>query len=132
MHSRRSHLFLLVVGLSLAGASAYAGQAQPQRHPAPAGDHLTYPATAADFRQLVSERVAKSRARVEDYIAGKQLRPEDAAALRARFQTDVDQVMRKVDEVCADGTVTHEEARAVHELAQSLRREWERLRGDIK
>jgi hypothetical protein len=117
-------LWVLVVGLSSlspAIATAASTPSQTQRQ-----EHLKYPAPAAEFREHVSERIAGARERLDEYIVNKGLRPEEASALRARFQAGVAQVNAKVDEVCADGTVTADEAKAVHELAKSLRRDWDR------
>ena len=79
-----------------------------------------FPMAAAEFRQHVTDRVAKARVKMEEHIASKQLPQDKADAHRARFQIAVDQITAKVDEVCADGTVTKEEALAVRELARSL------------
>ncbi len=91
--------------------------------PADAQDegHLAYPATAAAFREHVADRVADARARLEKHIADNQVPAQKADAMRAHFQVAIATLNAKVDEVCADGTVTHDEAVSVHELAKQLR-----------
>jgi hypothetical protein len=83
--------------------------------------HLQYPATAAVFRAYVNDRITTARARLEHHIAEHQIGPQRADFLRGRFQAAIGALNAKVDEVCADGTVTHEEAHEVHELAKALR-----------
>jgi hypothetical protein len=75
---------------------------------------------AAEFRQQVSGRLEKARARMEERLTTDHLPPEQAAALRATFTASVAQINAKVDQVTADGTVTKEEAEAVHELVRPL------------
>ncbi len=75
---------------------------------------------AAEFRDHVTKRLEKARAHVEEFIVSKQIPREKADEIRAHFDAAVAQIGSKVDEVCADGTVTKEEAEAVHELVRSL------------
>jgi hypothetical protein len=79
-----------------------------------------FPMTAAEFRDHVNKRVEKARLKLEEHITEKQLPADKADEHRARFRAAVAQISTKVDEVCADGTVTKEEAEAVRELAKSL------------
>jgi len=108
----------LVAGLSALPSTAHA------RPPAPAGVHdeaePKFPMSAAEFRDRVSRRVEQARQKMEEHITEKQLPADKADEHRARFQAAIAQINAKVDEVCADGTVTKEEAEAVHELAKSL------------
>jgi hypothetical protein len=85
--------------------------------------HLEYPAPAPAFRKLVDERIEGARVRLEQYITTKAVPREKAQALRERFRAAIAQINAKVTEACADGTVTAEEARGVHELAKELRAE---------
>jgi hypothetical protein len=118
----RTNRFLPALALA-AGLCALpvAAHAQP---PSPAGLHdeaePKFPMTAAEFRERVSRRIEQARAKMEEHIAEKQLPADRADEHRARFRAAVAQISTKVDEVCADGTVTREEAEAVHELAKSL------------
>jgi hypothetical protein len=98
--------------------SAFASPAQSMTQ---LEEHLAYPASPAVFRERVNDRVAKARARVEQFILDEEVSPETAKKVRARFEAAIAQIHAKVDEVCADGTVTAEEAIAVHELARTLR-----------
>jgi hypothetical protein len=111
-----SGLTLSVAGAAYAANPSHEGGARVED-----GDgDKKFPMAAADFRQHVSARIDQARARMEQHIASQQLPQDQADALRARFNAGVAQGSAKVDEVCADGTVTRDEARSVHELAKSL------------
>jgi len=105
--------------VTLLAATPVAARTQP---PTPAGMRddrdAKFPMTAAEFREHVSRHLEKARARMEERIA--QLPADQAEARRAHFKAAVAQITAKVDEVCGDGTVTKEEAEAVHELSRSL------------
>ena len=103
------------------GAHADPPPDESQGDPGEEGSHLQYPVTAAVFRVHYAQRVTQARSRMEKHIVDHQLDQAKADALRARFQSALTQVNAKVDEVCSDGTVTRDEAIAVHELAKSLR-----------
>ena len=79
------------------------------------------PTPAAEFRAHVQARQEKMRAKLEEHIAAKKLPEAKANEIRAKFNAAVAKVNEKVEEVCADGTVTKEEAHAVRALAKSLR-----------
>jgi hypothetical protein len=83
--------------------------------------HLQYPATAAVFRAYVGDRITAARAKLEHHIVEQQIGQQRADVMRARFDAAIGTLNAKVDEVCADGTVTHEEAHQVHQLAKQLR-----------
>jgi hypothetical protein len=108
----------LAAGLCALPVAAYA------RPSAPAGLHdeaePKFPMTAAEFRDRVGRRIEQARAKMEEHITEKQLPADKADEHRARFRAAIAQLTAKVDEVCADGTVTKEEAEAVHALAKSL------------
>jgi hypothetical protein len=114
----RAPAFALIAALSAFSVAASAQSAPPQDSEHEAS--RKYPMTAADFQKLVGERIEQHRARMESHISSKQLPADKAEELRARFKAAVAQVNAKVDEVCADGTVTLAEAQEVHELARSL------------
>ncbi|MGD0523632.1 MAG: hypothetical protein ABSE49_00740 [Polyangiaceae bacterium] len=113
-------LFALAIAGGLS-ALPVAAHAQP---PVPAGLHdeaePKFPMSAAEFRDRVSRRIEQARVKMEEHITEKQLPADKADEHRARFRAAIAQLNTKVDEVCADGTVTKEEAEAVHELAKSL------------
>jgi hypothetical protein len=118
---------LAVLATAAAAALALAPGAIAHADP-PADDsgeegqtHLQYPATAAVFRAYVSERITTARAKLEHHIVEHQINQQRADVLRARFNAAIGTLNAKVDAVCADGTVTHEEAHEVHELAKQLR-----------
>ena len=121
MRSLVPRLAVLAGALSFAAPAAACATTTTAPSRVEAKEHLEYPATAAAFRDHVSARVAQARARVEQYIADAKLDAKKADEVRARFQAAIVKIDAKVDEVCADGTVTEPEALAVHELAKALR-----------
>jgi hypothetical protein len=112
--------YALVVGVALSVPSATA-YAWSSAHPEVGEEgNRKFPMTAADFRQHVNARLEKARARIEERITTEHLPQDQADGLRAQFKASVAQINTKVDQVCADGTVTKEEAEEVHELVRSL------------
>ena len=79
-----------------------------------------FPMPAAQYKEHVARHLEKARGRLEEHITAKQLPQDKADALRAQFREAVARVNARVDEVCSDGTVTKDEADAVHELAHTL------------
>jgi nicotinamide mononucleotide adenylyltransferase len=105
--------------VTLAAAATAVASTQPSAPAAMQEDRdAKFPMTAAEFREHVSRHIEKARARMEEHVA--QLPADQAEARRAHFKAAVAQITTKVDEVCADGTVTKDEAEAVHELSRSL------------
>jgi hypothetical protein len=117
-------LVLLVAAAfaTVSTAGSLTAHADPPADESQDEGHLAYPATAAAFREHVAERITSARARLEKHIADNQVPAPKADVMRARFQSAIATLNAKVDEVCADGTVTHDEAVAVHDLAKQLRR----------
>jgi hypothetical protein len=115
----RFHAIAVAIATSLSAVSVVA-LAEPPQDEHSAREDLKFPMPAAEFRQHVARHVEKSRQHMEKRIAEKQLEKDKADEARARFASAVALVNAKVDEVCADGTVTREEAEAVHQLAKSL------------
>ena len=107
----------LALALSLACSSAVVlaapGKANVARHEKHAELAKKFPMKADDFRQLVSERTAKARERMEKAISKRQVPSDKANEIRAKFAAVQAQVDAKTAEVCADGTVTLEEAKQV-------------------
>ena len=116
-----ARLFSALAVVATLSALEVAASAQP---PASATLHeeseATFPMTAGEYRGRVNRRVEEFRVRMEERMAERQLPAAKMEEHRARFRSGVAQLNTKVDEVCADGTVTKEEALAVHELAKSL------------
>jgi hypothetical protein len=106
----RASILALAFGLSTAFAV-----------PAMAHDYeKRFPMPAAEFQQHVDAREARARARMEDEIAERKLTDDEANQLRARFDAVIATVNVEVQKAEADGTVTLEEAKAVHALAFAL------------
>ena len=82
-----------------------------------------FPMAAEEFRRHIAHHERHLERKLEEYISSSQVPPEQAGAMREQFRAGVAQVDAKVSEVCADGTVTKEEAVAVHHLAKELLRQ---------
>lgn len=115
------------LALSLASASAVAladaGRAPAARHER--GDQAEkakkFPMPAAEFQQKATARATKARERMEKRLSEKQVPSEKANEIRAKFNETQAKVASKVTEVCADGTVTLDEAKAVGAVAHAGR-----------
>ena len=84
------------------------------------GDHAkNFPMPAAQFKAKVDAKTAKAKQRMEDKVKG--LPADQAKELRAKFDSGVAQVNAEVAKATADGTVTHDEAKKVREVAKSVR-----------
>lgn len=97
--------------IALAAVPAFAGQKD---------DAGQFPMAAAQFRQKVEARQQKMRERFEAAIAEKKIPAEKVAEVRAKMAENQAKVKAEVDKVCADGTVTVDEAKQVRQLAKSL------------
>jgi type II secretory pathway component HofQ len=86
------------------------------------GAKAKFPMAAADFRKHVDQRVTKARARLEAHITRKKLADDKAKEARAKFDAVVVLVNKEVEKVIADGTVTKEEAKQVHDVVKALHR----------
>ena len=119
--------FALAAALSTLAVPAFAAVHAPVvavRHEGQAGrkegNEKKFPMPAADFRAHFTQRTDKMRARLEEHIAKKNLAQDKADEIRARFNAGVAKVSEKVEAVCADGTVTKEEAQEVRAVAKSV------------
>lgn len=114
-------LTVFALALSVAGSSAVALAAPAKEHAArhEKGDMAKkFPMKAEEFQQHASKRAQKARERMEKHIAEKKLPEDKANEIRAKFNAAQVKVGQKVTEVCADGTVTLDEAKAVHAVAR--------------
>jgi hypothetical protein len=89
----------------------------------------SFPMPAAEFKAKVEARAAKFRERIIERMNAKSVPADKQKVVLAKFDERSAKVMVEVDKVCADGTVTKEEARAVHKLARELREEARAERG---
>ena len=112
----------LALSLSVAFSSALALAAAPQR------DHAArhqegakqFPVEAAAFKTHMATRLGKAREKMEERLTKKQVPADKAQEIRAKFDLGAARVNEKVDQVCADGTVTKEEAKEVRQVARQL------------
>jgi hypothetical protein len=123
--------FALALGLAFAAApiSAFAEE-KPQaakEHREPRGDRADkakrFPMKADVFRDIVEKRINKAREKLDRVLDKRDLPPGIEAQIKKDFDAGVVKVRAAADKAAADGTVTKEEARAVRDLAQELRRE---------
>lgn len=117
-------LTVFALALSVVGSSAAALAAPAKEHAArhEKGDMAKkFPMKADEFQQHASKRAQKARERMEKHIAEKKLPEDKANEVRAKFNAAQVKVGQKVTEVCADGTVTLDEAKAVHTVAREGR-----------
>ena len=115
--SRISALFL-AAALLAAPVSAFAETSAPT--PVHEEAAKKYPMTAAEFRKHVAAREEKARDRMEAHIKRKELAKDKADEVRAKFNAALAKIDAKVEEVCADGSVTKDEAEEVRALTKSL------------
>jgi hypothetical protein len=98
------------------------------------GDKPQFPMPAADFVARMAKRTEKAQARLEQHIAKKSLPADKAAEARAKFAASQAVINQEVAKVTADGTVTAEEAKQVHQVirAQSPHQGHKGKKGDKK
>ena len=120
-----NRLAALALALSLVGTSAVA-LADTGRAPVVARHEKgnkgewekKFPMPAAQFQQKAGERAQKAREHLEKRLTDKQVPADKANEIRAKFNAQQARVAQKVSEVCADGTVTLDEAKAVMAIAR--------------
>jgi hypothetical protein len=83
--------------------------------------HAKFPMPAAEFKKHSDERLAKWAGKLEEHIKRKNMPEAEAKAARARFAELSAKVNAAVTKAGADGTVTHEEAKEVREVAKEAR-----------
>ena len=82
-------------------------------------DGASYPMAAAAFKQQVDAHQARAREHMEKRAA--KLSADEAKEVRAKFDAGVAKINAEVTKATADGTVTKEEAQAIHKVAHELR-----------
>lgn len=104
-------------GKDRAGAVERGGKGEDARAP------RQFPMKGADFITMVDGRIQKVRAKVQEKIAKKGL-PE---AVQKQVMAEVDAGSAKVKaaatKAAADGTVTKDEAKEVHDLAKQVKKD---------
>jgi hypothetical protein len=76
-------------------------------------DTANFPMAAAEFQAKVNARETKARAKMEERVA--KLDATKAAEARTKFDAKIAAVNAEVAKATADGTVTKDEAKAVHQ-----------------
>jgi hypothetical protein len=77
-----------------------------------------FPMAGAEFKAKVDGRLAKAREHMEKRAA--KLDAAQAKELRAKFDAGASKVNAEVAKAVADGTVTKEEARDVHQAMRAM------------
>ncbi len=95
---------------ALAAAPAFAGEPDPGQ----------FPMAAAQFKQKAEARQQKHAERFEAAVAEKKIPAEKVAEMRAKMAERQAKMKAEIDRVCADGTVTLDEAKQVRQIAKSL------------
>jgi len=126
MFSRTIRIALAAVSLTALPAIAYAGgngkdAAGHVKDKGEKGEKAQFPMKAAPFRAKVESRITKGRERLVAHLTKKNVAADKQKEILAKFDAATQQVRDATDKVCADGTVTKDEAKSVRELAKSLR-----------
>jgi hypothetical protein len=105
-----------IIGTVLAIATLVAVPAMAHEN----GDgSASFPMPAATFQAKVDAREAKAREHMEKRAAS--LPTDEANALRAKFNAGEARINAEVAKAVADGTVTKEEAKSVHQVVREVR-----------
>jgi len=105
---------MLLAALALAAATATTVPAMARENP------QDFPMPAATFQRHVDKRIQRAKARMENDIREGNLTDAQAKEVRAHFNTVAADVEVEVQKVCADGTVTLEEAKEVRSVGRPL------------
>ena len=101
-----------LVALSLLAAAATAS----------AGEKGQFPMKADIFQQHLDAGIARARAHLEERLQKKQVSGEEAKQARARLDSVAARIQAAAHKATADGVVTADEAKAVHEISRELRK----------
>jgi hypothetical protein len=121
--NRTTALLLATTCFLGVAAPAYAHTSQPTQVGHEHEGEAKFPMTAADYRAHIAKRETHMRDHLEKYVTEKGIAKDKADALRATLNAGLAKVDKRVDEVCADGTVTKDEGESVHALIKDLRHE---------
>ncbi len=80
-----------------------------------------FPMKAETFIGKVNERITKMRTRLDKRLDKRGVDEDKQKEVLAKFDASAEQVRAAAKAAGEDGTVTAEEAKAVHELAKELR-----------
>jgi hypothetical protein len=109
---KRSLVAAVLLALSSVSSFALAGEKTAKK----------FPMSAQEFKQKHEAHVSKAKAKLEERIKAKNVDPEKAKLLRARFESASAKVGQAVAKVTADGTVTKDEAKDVRTAAKEARK----------
>jgi len=137
MFSRTIRIAVAAVSLVALPAFAYAdGNTAKADHAGhvkdKGGKKAQFPMDADTFRAHVEKRISKGREKLVEHMQKKNVSADKQSAILAKFDEGSKQVREATDKVCADGTVTKEEAQSVRDLAKSLREQARAERGKGK
>jgi hypothetical protein len=105
---------------ALAFAESNSGKDAPAEH-AKKGKKAEFPMPADEFRAHVEKRITRGREKLVEHMKQKGVKEDRQQEILAKFDEGSKQVRDATDKVCADGTVTKDEAQSVRDLAKSLR-----------
>jgi hypothetical protein len=110
---KRSLLMVAVLAVLSISSAAFAGEKSAKK----------FPMSAQEFKQKHDAHVAKAKTKLEERIKAKNVDPEKAKLMRARFEAVSTKVGQAVSKAAADGQVTKGEAKEVRKVAKEARHE---------
>lgn len=111
----------LVFAAVLVPATALAGG--PEGRHGGKDHEAAFPMKGAEFMSKVDARIAKTRTKVSEAVAKKNLPEATKKQVMAEVDAGSAKVRAAATKAAADGTVTKEEAKQVHELAHTVKKE---------
>jgi len=125
MFARWLRIGLAAVSLTALPAFAFADgnttQPAPKGHVREGKEKAQFPMAAADFKARIDTHISKNREKIVARMTAKNVPADKQEKVLAKFDEGTQTIMAEVDKVCADGTVTKEEAKQVAEVARTVR-----------
>lgn len=109
---------------------AHKGQRPEEKGRKAERERPEFPMDAKSFTQLVEERIARAKKKLERGLDKRDASPELRKQAEALFEGRAKELRAAMAKVQADDVVTKEEARAVRELAKALRPKKDKHPGD--
>ena len=111
----------LVFAAALVPATALAGG--PEGRHGGKDHEAAFPMKGAEFMSKVDARIQKTRTKVSEAVTKKNLPEATKKQVMAEVDAGAAKVRAAATKAAADGTVTKEEAKQVHELAHTVKKE---------
>jgi len=85
------------------------------------GERPSFPMQADKFMARVNQRIERIEARVDKRLERSKMSEEKKNEIRAKVAAGTSKVRAAAEKAAADGTVTKDEAKAVHQVAREMR-----------